>query len=829
MVGAATVSANDTNFTLNLGGLTRASGGRFFLQGIEDAHLTGGAGDNVFDLAWNGRAKVDGQGGADQLNVNGGGTLTLQLLNTEDLQIFQGTVALDQDAAVTTFLMNSGRLLGRRTLAIGQDGIWNGGTWEGNGLVVVLPEAVLEIAGPDAKKISGYELLNQGSVHWVGDSQVDAARATITNEGEFILSGRLKLVGDGRSTFVNDSTGTLRKIDARGATFDGIAIRNAGTISIDNGNLTLNATYLQTEGVTHIAANGLLGISGTSPIEIRGGTLGGDGIINGNVLNAGKLIPGGAPGVLTVFGSYIQRVGGEFEAELRNQNVGTGYDQLSVFGDVKLGGQLSTLPLPGFNGNTFILINNRGGKKVDGTFHGLDEGDFILVGGQQFKITYKGGDGNDVVLTRVVQANQPPVAGNDVNTTNEGKALLTAAPGVLSNDSDPDGDRLSVTSFDSVSALGAAVTVAADGSYTYDPCAVAAFNALAEGATARDSFTYTIGDGRGGFATATVFVTVLGVNDPPQAANDSSSVDEDRTLEILASGILSNDTDPDGDPLTAILVDGPANGTLTLNDDGSFTYTPNANFHGIDSFSYHANDGRADSNTAIVTIAVNSVAEATTTTVVSSSPVTITNVPVLLTATVGSAGGTPTGSMQFLVDGFAYGSPVALAGGSASVELNGLFVGQYSVTALYSGDGDFAASAGFATQFVSPAPTEVRVTSLMNPAEYGGSGTLLALAFRAIPPSGFFPIAPTGTITLRDTFRGETTVLAAFELGQPLPALPPLEVGTHFIVMEYSGDANFLGSISAPLIQEIVSAPESPSAPLLANRQALDQFFAQYG
>ena len=59
--------------------------------------------------------------------------------------------------------------------------------------------------------------------------------------------------------------------------------------------------------------------------------------------------------------------------------------------------------------------------------------------------------------------------------------------------------------------------------------------------------------------------------------------------------MLGNDSDVDGDALTAVLVSGPANGTLTLNADGSFTYTPDANFNGTDSFTYKANDGTADS------------------------------------------------------------------------------------------------------------------------------------------------------------------------------------------------------------------------------------------
>src|SRR5207245_9429708 len=76
-------------------------------------------------------------------------------------------------------------------------------------------------------------------------------------------------------------------------------------------------------------------------------------------------------------------------------------------------------------------------------------------------------------------------------------------------------------------------------------------------------------------------------------------------------GVLANDTDVDGDPLTAILVNGPAHGTLSLNNDGSFTYTPALNYNGSDSFTYKANDGQLDSPTnATVSITVTPVNDA---------------------------------------------------------------------------------------------------------------------------------------------------------------------------------------------------------------------------
>ncbi|HKY52887.1 MAG TPA: ExeM/NucH family extracellular endonuclease, partial [Anaerolineales bacterium] len=102
-------------------------------------------------------------------------------------------------------------------------------------------------------------------------------------------------------------------------------------------------------------------------------------------------------------------------------------------------------------------------------------------------------------------------------------------------------------------------------------------------------------------------VVGLDLNAAPVATDDNYSTDEDTALNVAAPGVLANDTDGNGDALAAILVSGPSNGSLTLNADGSFSYTPAADFNGTDSFTYKANDGVADSNVATVTITVNAV------------------------------------------------------------------------------------------------------------------------------------------------------------------------------------------------------------------------------
>ena len=94
----------------------------------------------------------------------------------------------------------------------------------------------------------------------------------------------------------------------------------------------------------------------------------------------------------------------------------------------------------------------------------------------------------------------------------------------------------------------------------------------------------------------------------PKALNDRYSLDENDSLGVsTAAGVLANDTDADGDSLAALLVSGPQHGTVALAPDGSFRYTPEANYFGLDSFTYKASDGLAESTVATVVVRVNPV------------------------------------------------------------------------------------------------------------------------------------------------------------------------------------------------------------------------------
>ena len=105
-------------------------------------------------------------------------------------------------------------------------------------------------------------------------------------------------------------------------------------------------------------------------------------------------------------------------------------------------------------------------------------------------------------------------------------------------------------------------------------------------------------------------VAVTVQNGPPTAVADSYALTEDLPLSVSTGGLLANDADPEADALSAVLVTGPAHGTIALNTDGTFTYTPEANFNGTDTFRYKANDGGSDSNVASVTMTVGAVNDA---------------------------------------------------------------------------------------------------------------------------------------------------------------------------------------------------------------------------
>ena len=199
------------------------------------------------------------------------------------------------------------------------------------------------------------------------------------------------------------------------------------------------------------------------------------------------------------------------------------------------------------------------------------------------------GDGIGDVCDDDSGVNNAPVAVDDTLTVDEDASLTSK--NVITNDTDADGDTLSLTA--ATTAGTGTVAVNADGlSVDYTPAAN--FNGT-------EVITYTVSDGTLTDATGTLTITVTAVNDAPVATAQSVTTIEDISLDITLAG-----ADVDGDTITTYtIVDNPTNGTVSLTDN-KVTYVPNKGYFGADSFTFKVNDGTIDSEKGTVSITVTS-------------------------------------------------------------------------------------------------------------------------------------------------------------------------------------------------------------------------------
>jgi len=213
-----------------------------------------------------------------------------------------------------------------------------------------------------------------------------------------------------------------------------------------------------------------------------------------------------------------------------------------------------------------------------------------------------GGTANGGVDTSGTQSYTITVAPGNDEPSADAQTLTavedTASPVTLSG-SDPDGDALTY-SVVTGPAHGTLSGTAPD--LTYTPAA---------NYNGPDSFTFVANDGTVDSSPATISLSVMPVNDAPVAAADTYAVGYGALLQVAAPGVRANDMDADGDTLTAILENGPAHGSLTLNGDGSFTYQPVVGYVGEDSFTYRVGDGAAESVPATVTLTVGAIPAST--------------------------------------------------------------------------------------------------------------------------------------------------------------------------------------------------------------------------
>ncbi|MDK2126880.1 tandem-95 repeat protein [Parachitinimonas caeni] len=249
----------------------------------------------------------------------------------------------------------------------------------------------------------------------------------------------------------------------------------------------------------------------------------------------------------------------------------------------KLSGRITTQPQ---HGTLTVQPDGSWLYTPAANYAGEDAIRFILNDGQL--------DSAEAVLKLIVTpANDAPVLQDQAVTLAEDSVATIAA---LATATDIEGDRLTAKLVGQPQ--HGTVVVNADGTFRYTPAA----NYFGE-----DHFSYVVNDGLVDSNVATVKLTITPVNDAPTLNDQAVTLTEDGSATLAAFATAS---DVDGDPLTAKLISQPQHGTVSLNADGTFRYTPAANYYGSDSFRYIVNDGQADSNVATVTLTITPVNDA---------------------------------------------------------------------------------------------------------------------------------------------------------------------------------------------------------------------------
>ncbi len=441
----------------------------------------------------------------------------------------------------------------------------------------------------------GDDILNGGGGNDIlyggeGDDVLIGGAGSDTLSGNIGNDGYIFNIGDGHNT-VAESGGNADYLRF------GSGITLSDLIFTDNGNnLVITFVGNSTDRVTLAGQNSLENfqvekiifddgsellltdaiINGTTGDDILNGGLGDD-ILNGgegnDTLNGGAgndILNGGAGD-----DTYIFAAGGGFDTIIDTEGA-------------------NILQLDG--GLTFadLTMTQVGNDLVIDIASGVTIRNFYLDGANTIEaITFDNGMSFDLATL----LNQPPIAVDDSFSVNEDAVLIG---NVTDNDSDPDGDTLSVIAASLTTVNGGSIELLETGDFTYTP--LANFNGS-------DSFTYTLLDPSGESDTAIVNINILPVNDAPIAADDAFNGEIGQ--EIFGN-VLANDSDIDGDILRVVdtIVISAQGGFINIAENGDFTYTPAPGFYGGDSFVYTVDDGNGGTDTATVNLSVDLPADA---------------------------------------------------------------------------------------------------------------------------------------------------------------------------------------------------------------------------
>jgi hypothetical protein len=234
-------------------------------------------------------------------------------------------------------------------------------------------------------------------------------RASGTNS-KIDLTPITSVSGTNGNLFIEAQSGGIVEIDSLSSTTardfnlsaDGVNSLLANLTVSNSGTVTLKAATDTLTGVTVTANSSGVINAGTLILSTNSPLLGNGGTINANVTSNQLTSPGSSPGRVTINGAYVQGATANFAIEINGLTVATQYDQLDVNGTVALSGNLTVSGSFVANlGDSITLIDNDGSDPVTGTFTNSPEGDIYTLNGRPLRLSYQGGDGNDVTLTRV--------------------------------------------------------------------------------------------------------------------------------------------------------------------------------------------------------------------------------------------------------------------------------------------------------------------------------------------------------------------------------------------------------------------------------------------
>ena len=399
-----TVSVEAGSLVLNTTG-TSTNTGDFSAAGGTTLEFSGTASRTI-----SGAGSVTGAGGVE---FSGGTTTIISTYSITNTTVSGGTVNFNQASAQALpnlLLSGSGTLSGTAAVNITTLFDGNSGTLAGTGPMTLVngATATLDLStvsltrpfvnhGAITMSSNGYFNLNTGG------SFTNSADGTVE-----IQHNTYAFYGSASGLTLSNAGHITRTTSSGIAYINNLNVTNTGTVECQSGTLDIY-TYTQTAGHT-ILSGGDFNTSSTT-WNINGGDLTGTGTITGNLSNAALVSPGQSPGSLTITGNYTQTINGTLDIEIDGTTPGTDFDQLVVQGTVTLAGSINiTTGFTPLNYTNFTIISNGLSDAVSGVFTGATEGTVIVTPTGNYRISYIGGDGNDVVLTALAAARFNTVA-----------------------------------------------------------------------------------------------------------------------------------------------------------------------------------------------------------------------------------------------------------------------------------------------------------------------------------------------------------------------------------------------------------------------------------